>query len=209
VRTYPAYRIEVHTSFQGQTQMNILHYSKGSTNLGVVWPTVSDIAERTTDALTDIDSVASIVPGGFRWEKVVVMDQRTEEGEISTSSIGLSPSVSENSALAAACAVAEYRTGSRGLAGRGRTFWGPLKESLVAADGRSIANYAAVAAKVQRFVDLMDDSGVIVPQSTGGLCVVSLPPRGVNGSTPAAVVRQIKSCQLSPVVGIQRRRMRG
>jgi hypothetical protein len=75
----------------------------------------------------------------------------------------------------------------------------------VAADGRSLAAFAQVEAKVQRFVDLMDDTGT----GAGGLCVVSLPPKGPAGNIPQAVVRQVTSTSVSPIIGIQRRRMRG
>jgi len=205
MRTYNAYRVEIHSTYNGQTQMNVMHYAKQFGGIAEVWPSVGDIADRTEAAFTDADSVIGLMPAGFRTERVVVLDQRSEDGEVWTNSIGLAVSAGDSSALAASAVVAKYSTGTRGLAGTGRTFWGPIKASLVAADGRSLAAFAQVEAKVQRFVDLMDDIG----GGTGGLAVVSLPPKGPSGNIPQAVVRQVRSTSVSPIIGIQRRRMRG
>jgi len=205
MRTYPAFRIEIHSSYNTQTQMNVLHYARPAGSTQIIWPTVGDIADRTEAAFTDTGSIVGLLCSGYRLERIVVADQRTEDGEVWTNSVGLNIESGDSSATAASSVVAQYSTGTRGLAGRGRTFWGPIAYRLVDANGRTLKDFAAVEARIQRFVDLMDDP----TPGSGGLAVVSLPPKTPAGAVPQGIVRQVRSTSVSPIVGIQRRRMRG
>lgn len=179
------YLVSVKGSSGGQDVVNVF-------GIRADFSSSSQVAAAVKTAWTAAGGPLSKLPSVYTFVEVKAMELTTETGQIAVAPGTGTGALTGGLATNAACALVTFGAGTRSKSQRGRTYFGPLREVDINADGRTLVSTAAWVSTFNIFRDSIAAAGM----EWG---VISRKLQSFTGITTVGT---------QPVIATQRRRIR-